>query len=71
MSSIRPPAEEGALVPSLLAAAQRVCATLDIGPWRDVAALPLVSLETCFGGGRARHGRRTGGAAGARAAEAG
>ncbi len=35
MSSIRPPAEEGALALSLLAAAQR--------PARDVADLPMVS----------------------------
>jgi hypothetical protein len=56
MSSIRPPAEEGALVRSLLAAAERVCATLDIGPWRDVADLRLVSLETCFA--RRRRGQR-------------
>jgi hypothetical protein len=45
MSSIRPPAEEGALVRSLLAAAEGVDATLDIGPWRDVADLRLVRLE--------------------------
>jgi hypothetical protein len=48
MSSIRPPAEEGALVRSLHEDAERVAATLDIGPWRDVADLPTVSLETCF-----------------------
>jgi hypothetical protein len=47
---------------------------LDIGPWRDVAALPTVRLETCFARrrrgqrGHAARGeaRRAAGAAGAR-----
>jgi hypothetical protein len=46
MSSIRPPAEEGALVLSLHEGAARLSVQLVVCPWRDVADLRLVSLET-------------------------
>jgi hypothetical protein len=48
MSSIRPPAEEGALVEALGEAAKHRGVQLGVGPWRDVADLPTVRLGTCF-----------------------
>jgi hypothetical protein len=46
MSSIRPPAEEGALVEALGEAAKQRDVKLVIGPWRDTAA-QLAELEAC------------------------
>jgi hypothetical protein len=46
--AFRPRAEEGALALALHEKAERVGATLVIGPWRNVTALRMVSLETCF-----------------------
>ncbi len=54
MSSIRPPAEEEALVEAV--GRCKSSEHLVIGPWRDVAALPTVRLETCFA--RRRRGQR-------------
>jgi hypothetical protein len=52
--AMRPPAEEGALVPSLREEAERLGVRLVVCPWRDVADLRLVSLETCFARRRRR-----------------
>jgi hypothetical protein len=54
--AIRHPAEEGALAVALREEAERLGVQLVVGPWRDVADLPTVSLETCFA--RRRRGQR-------------
>ncbi len=76
--AFRPRAEEGALVLALQEAEERVGATLVLGPWLNVTALPMVSLETCFArrrrgqwGHGARRGEARRGAAGARGVTAG
>ncbi len=53
--TFRPRAEEGALAVVLHEEAERVGATLVIGPWRNVTALPMVSLETCLARRRRGH----------------
>jgi hypothetical protein len=47
----RPRAVEEVLAQGLRAAAARKGATLDVGPWRPVGALPMVSALRGVGGG--------------------